>query len=85
MGAGQVDGGVGQHACGLDDLVAGGLEGDAEAGPVRVGAGDGPGGVADRDPDHLVDGQQGVDLLGDAGMVRARRTRRPSMVFLIAK
>src|SRR5262252_2251501 len=66
-GAGEVDYGVGDDACCLDDLVAGGLQGDAEAGPVRVGARDSRGGVGDRDPDGLVGGQQGVDLLGDAG------------------
>ncbi|MCG5213361.1 hypothetical protein MBA17_08830 [Streptosporangium sp. KLBMP 9127] len=60
----EVDDGVGDDACGLDDLVAGGLQGDGEAGPVGVGAGDGGGG--DRDPDELVGGQQGVDFLGDA-------------------
>src|SRR5262252_8712255 len=66
-GAGQVDGFAGDHVCCLDDLVACGLEGGAEAGPVGVSAGGGRGGVGDGDPDRLVDGQQGVDLLGDAG------------------
>jgi hypothetical protein len=56
----------GDHARGLDDLVAGGLEGGAEAGPVGVGAGDGHDGVCDGDPDYLIGGQQRVDLLGDA-------------------
>src|SRR5262249_1435980 len=66
-GAGQVDGFCGDDAGGLDDLVAGGVQGDGEAGPVRVGAGGGEGGGGDGDPDCLVDDQEGVDLLGDAG------------------
>lgn len=52
----EVDGGAGDHVRGLGDLVAGGLEGDGEAGPVRVGTGDSRGGVGDGDSDHLVDG-----------------------------
>src|SRR5215469_4408256 len=66
-GAGQVDGFCGDHAGGLGDLLAGGVEGDGEAGPVGVGTGSGEGGVGDGDPQGLVGGQQGVDFLGDAG------------------
>ena len=40
--ADEVDGGVGDDAGGLDDLVAGGVEGDAEA---RTVSGAGVGGV----------------------------------------
>src|SRR5215469_14184574 len=43
------------------------VAGDGEAGPVGVGASGGDGGVGDGDPQGLVDGEQGVDLLGDAG------------------
>ncbi|MDP9609106.1 hypothetical protein JOF35_001383 [Streptomyces demainii] len=50
----------------MEDLVTGGLKGDAEAGPVRVGSRNGAGGVGDGDPDHLVGRQQRIDLLRDA-------------------
>src|SRR5215470_4750716 len=66
-GTDEVDDCAGDDPGGLDDLVAGGLDGDAEAGPVGVGAGDGGGGVGNSDPDHLVEGGQCADLLGDAG------------------
>ncbi|MDH3038921.1 hypothetical protein [Streptomyces sp. TRM75561] len=64
---GKVDHGVGDDARGLGDLVAGALERDAEAAPVRVRSGCGLGGVGNRDPQDLVGAQQGVDLLGDTG------------------
>src|SRR5262249_56348604 len=66
-GGGHVDGFGGDDGGGPDELVVGGVQGDGEGGPVRVGAGGGEGGVGDGDPDCLVDDQQGVDLLGDAG------------------
>ncbi len=66
-GADQVDGLVGDDARGLDDLVAGGFRRDGEAAPVWVGRRVAVGGVRDRDPQGLVDRQQRVDLLGDAG------------------
>ena len=65
-GPGQVGDGAGEDAGGEDDLVAGGVQGDGEAGPVGVGARDGAGGVGDRGAQHLVGDQQGVDLLVDA-------------------
>ena len=65
--AGQVDSSADDDVGGLDDLLAGGLECDGEAGPVGVGAGGGEGGVSDGDPQGRIDGQQGVDFLGDAG------------------
>jgi hypothetical protein len=46
----EVDGGVGDDARRLDDLVAGALECDAEAGTVRIDAGRGLRCVGDRDP-----------------------------------
>ena len=58
--------GPGGDAGGEDDLVAGGVEGDGEAGAVGVGAGDGGGGVGDRGAQRLVGDQQGLDLLLDA-------------------
>src|SRR5262249_4215262 len=64
-GADQVDGGVGDDPGGLDELVAGGLVGDGEAGPVGVGVGLGADGVGDGGAQKLVDHQQGVDLLHD--------------------
>ncbi len=63
---GQVSGRAGQDAGGEDDLVAGGVQGDGEAGAVGVGAGDGAGGVGDGGAQYLVGDQQGVDLLVDA-------------------
>ena len=47
--ADEVDGGPGDDAGGVDDLVAGGVERDGETGPVR-GGGAGAGGVGDRQP-----------------------------------
>ena len=58
--------GPASDAGGEDDLVAGGVQGDGEAGAVGVGAGDGAGGVGDGGAQHLVGDQQGVDLLVDA-------------------
>src|SRR5512142_3164454 len=66
-GSGEVDAGVGDDVGGLDDLVAGGLPGDGEAAPVRVGAGTGGGGVGDGGAQELVGDQRGVDLLLDPG------------------
>ena len=43
------------------------LQGDGEAGPVGVEAGLAVGGVGHRGAQELVDDQQGVDLLLDAG------------------
>ena len=60
---GQVGDGAGEDACGEDDLVAGGVQGDGEAGAVGVGAGDGR--VGDGGAQCLVGNQQGVDLLLD--------------------
>jgi hypothetical protein len=65
-GSGQVGDGAGGHARGQDDLVAGGLQGDGEAGTIGVGAGDGGGGVRDRGAKGLVGDQEGVDFLLDA-------------------
>src|SRR5437763_11870695 len=65
-GAGQVDGGAGDDAGGLDELVAGGVQGEGEAGPVGVGAGLG-GGVGHGGAQDLVGDQQGVDLLVHPG------------------
>jgi len=53
----EVDHGAGDDARGLNDLVAGGSQGDGEAGPVRVCSGCGLGGVGDRDPQDLVGAQ----------------------------
>src|SRR6266508_4624421 len=64
--AGQVDGGLGDHAGGLDDLVAGGVQGDGEAAAVGWGVGPGEGGVGDGGAQGLVGDQEGVDLLVDA-------------------
>jgi hypothetical protein len=64
--ADEVDGGVGDDAGGLDDLVAGGVQGDGEAGPVRVGARDGRGGVGECGAQGLVGDEQGVGFLLDA-------------------
>jgi hypothetical protein len=82
---GQVDDGAGDHARGEDDLVAGGVQGDGEAGPVGVGAGDGRGGVGDGGAQCLVGDQQGADFLLDAVGVRARRTRPPRMVDMSSR
>ena len=84
-GAGQVDGGGGGDACCLDELVAGGVPGDGEAGPVGVGAGAGAGGVGHGGAQELVGDQESVDSLGEAGGVRARRTRPPRMVDLSSR
>jgi hypothetical protein len=65
--AGQVDDSAGDDAGALDEQVAGGVQGDGEAGAVRVGAAGGLDRVSDGDPQDLVAGQQGVDLLGDPG------------------
>jgi hypothetical protein len=65
--AGQVDDSAGDDAGGLDEQVAGGVQGDGEAGAVRVDAAFGLNRVSDGDPQDLVAGQQGVDLLGDPG------------------
>ena len=51
---------------GEDDLIAGGVQGDGEAGPVGVGTGEGAGGVGDGGAQYLVGDQQGVDFLVDA-------------------
>ncbi len=66
-GAGQVDDGSGDDSGCLLDLVAGGLPGDGEAGPVGIGAGPGAGGVGDGGAQQLAGDEQGVDLLGDPG------------------
>jgi hypothetical protein len=65
--ADQVDDGAGDHVRGLDELVAGGLVGDGEAGPVRIDIGLGAGRVGHGGAQQAVDHQQGVDLLLDAG------------------
>ncbi len=65
-GTDELDGAVLDDAGGLDELVAGGLEGDAETGPVWVGA-CAVGCVRDGDADGLVGAQEGVDLLSDPG------------------
>jgi len=62
----QVDGGAGGDARGQDDLVAGGVQGDREAGPVGVGARESGGGVGDGGAQGLVGDEQGPDLLLDA-------------------
>src|SRR5215471_3668017 len=65
-GAGQVGGAGGQDVGGGGDQVAGGLHHDGEADAVHVQAGpggDGGGGADER----LGGGEQGVDLLVDAG------------------
>src|SRR5262249_6661152 len=49
--------GVLDAACG-DDLLPRGFERGGEAGPVRVGARDGPGGGGHRHAQRLVDGQE---------------------------
>ena len=66
MFPGEVGDGAGDHARGQDDLVAGGVQGDGEAGPVGVGARDRARGVGDGGAEGLVGDQQGVDLLLDA-------------------
>ena len=63
---GEVDAGAGDDARGEDHLVAGGVEGDSEAGPVGVGARRRARGVGDRGAQRLVSDQQGVDFLLDA-------------------
>jgi hypothetical protein len=65
--SGQVDGGADDDSGGLDGLVAGGVEGDGEAGPVGVDAVLGVGGVGNGGAQDLVSDQKGVDLLVDAG------------------
>jgi hypothetical protein len=64
-----VPGEVGDGACDdagrEDDLVAGGVQGDGEAGPVGVGAGDSRG-VGDGAAQGLVGDQEGAGLLVDA-------------------
>src|SRR6266704_1917567 len=65
--ADQVDNGLGDDTGGLHELVAGGVQGDGEAGPVGVDAGLGAGGVGHGQAEDLVAHQQGVDLLVDAG------------------
>jgi hypothetical protein len=65
--ADQVDDGAGDDAGGLDEQVAGGVQGDGEAAAVGVDAAFGLNRVSDGDPQDLVTGQQGVDLLGDPG------------------
>jgi len=62
--ADEVDRRADGDAGGEDDLVAGGVQGDGEAGPVRVGAGDGAGGH--RGAEGLAGDQQGVDFLVNA-------------------
>ena len=57
---------AGEDAGGEDNLVAGGVQGDGEAGAVGVGARDGAGGVGDGGAQHLVGDQQGAGLLVDA-------------------
>jgi len=79
-GAGQVDDGPGDHACCVHDLVAGGLPGDGEAGPVGIGAGLSDGGVCHGGAQDLIGDQEGVDLLGDAGWGAGTQDRPPRMV-----
>src|SRR6266545_6796259 len=55
--ADEVDGGLGDDAGGVDYLVAGGVQGDGEAGPVRAGQRLGGGGVGDGQPQRLVGDQ----------------------------
>ena len=62
--AGQVNDGSCDDAGCLCDLLAGGVPGDGEAGPVGLGAGPGGRGVGDGGAQDLVGDQQGVDLLG---------------------
>lgn len=67
-GADQVDDGVGDDAGGLDEQVAGRVQGDGEAAAVGVDTGAGGGDrVGDGDAQDLVGDQQGVQFLGDAG------------------
>jgi hypothetical protein len=66
-GPGQVDDVLGHDSGGLDDLIAGGVEGDGEAAAVEVHAAGGFDRGGDGDTQDLVGGQQGVDLLADAG------------------
>ena len=54
---------VGDDTGGLDDLVAGGLEGHGKAAAVRVGASCGLGGLRHHRPQHLVERQQRPPLL----------------------
>jgi hypothetical protein len=77
--ADQVDGGGSDHPGGLDELVAGGVQGDGEAGPVGVDAGLGAGGIGHGQPQELVADQQGMDAWSMPAGVRARRTRPPRM------
>jgi hypothetical protein len=56
-GAYQVDDGVGEDAGGLDDLVAGGVQGGGEAGPVGVETWQAVGGVDHGGTDDLVGDQ----------------------------
>ena len=64
-GADEVDDGVGDDPGGVDELVAGGVQGDGEAAPVGIDVGLGEGGVEDRCAERLVGDEQGVDLLLD--------------------
>ena len=64
--SGQVGDGACGDARGQDDPVPGGVQGGGEAGPVRVGAGNGRGGVGDGGAQGLVGDEQSVDLLLDA-------------------
>src|SRR6516164_9639108 len=65
--ADQVDDGAGDDVGGLGKQVAGGVEGDGEAAAAGVDAAGGLDRVGDGDAQDLVAGQEGVDLLGDAG------------------
>jgi len=59
--ADEVDGGVGDDPGGVHDLVPGGVQGDGEASPVGLGLAGG--GIGDGQPQRLVCGEHGVDLL----------------------
>jgi hypothetical protein len=63
---GQVDDGADGHARSQDDLVAGCVQGDGEAGAVGVGARGRGGGVGDGGAEDLVGDEEGVDFLLDA-------------------
>jgi hypothetical protein len=60
-----------------DHLVAGGVQGDGEAGAIGVGSWGCARGVGDGGAEGLVGDQQGVDFLLDAVGVRAPSTRPP--------
>lgn len=60
----------------LDDLVAGGVQGDGEPAAVGIGAGPGFGRVDHDGAQELVEGEQGPHLLLDPGHPSVGRVRR---------